>query len=226
MESTIEMNSKISVNRETEIERNDIIAFNLSSEFGTFFVFRMIAKPGDTLRISDSQIFINSVYQSNPETAQFAYRIETKMTLDDGFFLERGINEFMKTQNGYLIFTSENRASELINLENISSVTKTLQNLGFVDNRMFADFQNSNQDNLETIYLPRAGDVIDSDQLSKYATTILDNEGVDVIELKEYRFRNSYCFVLGDNRHNSLDSRYIGLIPMNNVIGTVKNILP
>lgn len=225
MESTIETNSKISINRDATTERNDIVAINMPSDFGNFFVFRMVAKPGDTLRISESQIFINSILQKNPETVQFTYLLEAKKTVDDGFFLERGIKEFMKTQEGYLIYTTEIQASELRKIDFMTSVTKSLKEPGFIDDRMFSDFPNSNQDNMEAIYLPKAGDVMKSDQLSRYTSAILNHEGIDVTGLQEYRFKNSYCFVLGDNRHNAVDSRYIGLIPMVKVMGTV-NISP
>lgn len=221
MESTIETNSIFSIDSEAIINRNDIIAFNMPSYLGTLFVFRMIAIPGDTLRITDSQIFINSIPQVNPETLQFAYILETKANIDDIFFLERGIKEFAKSQHGYIIFTTESRASDLREVDFIISVTKKLQELEIVDDGMFADFSNSNRDNLKSLYIPKAGDLISSDELSQYAATILDHEGVDVAGLQEYTFRYSYCFVLGDNRHNALDSRYIGLIPTNKLIGTV-----
>jgi signal peptidase I len=37
--------------------------------------------------------------------------------------------------------------------------------------------------------------------------------------IKEYTFKNDYFFVLGDNRSNSLDSRYFGYIPLKWIIG-------
>jgi signal peptidase I len=221
MESTIEANSKIYINYEAEIKRNDIIAFKVPSDLGTFFVFRMIGQPGDSLNISKGEIFINQILQKNPETLQFRYIIETERTINERFFNERGIKEFMPFEKGYMIFTTEQRATDLKEIELINAVTKDVDEPEYVDYGIFSDFQNANKDNLGNIYLPKAGETIDSKQLSRYATTILNHEGVDVSGLQEYTFKNSYCFVLGDNRDNALDSRYIGLVPMNKVMGAV-----
>jgi signal peptidase I len=42
---------------------------------------------------------------------------------------------------------------------------------------------------------------------------------IDGKEVTEYTFNQNYYFMGGDNRHNSLDSRYWGFVPEDHVVG-------
>ena len=42
---------------------------------------------------------------------------------------------------------------------------------------------------------------------------------VDGQEVAEYTFKQGYYFMMGDNRHNSLDSRYWGFVPADHIVG-------
>ena len=52
-----------------------------------------------------------------------------------------------------------------------------------------------------------------------------DSFYVDGKKSTEYEFKKDYIFVLGDNRKNSKDSRYIGFVPVESVVGKVQCIL-
>jgi signal peptidase I len=42
---------------------------------------------------------------------------------------------------------------------------------------------------------------------------------IDGKEVTSYTFKQNYYFMMGDNRHNSLDSRYWGFVPEDHIVG-------
>ncbi len=42
---------------------------------------------------------------------------------------------------------------------------------------------------------------------------------IDGKEVTEYTFKQDYYFMMGDNRHRSLDSRYFGFVPADHIVG-------
>ena len=75
---------------------------------------------------------------------------------------------------------------------------------------------------------------MDSLNIGKYGYIFSDYENEDMefsiedfepASVKSYTVKNDYYFFLGDNRHNSIDSRYIGVIPRDKIIGKVNRIL-
>jgi signal peptidase I len=88
-------------------------------------------------------------------------------------------------------------------------------------------------DNFGPLWVPQEGATIpvNDSTLALYGTTIKlydHNEDakiengklfIDGKEVTEYTFKQNYYFMMGDNRHNSLDSRYWGFVPEDHIVG-------
>lgn len=89
------------------------------------------------------------------------------------------------------------------------------------------------QDNFGPLWIPKAGETIaiNDSTLALYGHTIVEydlnddariNDGkllIDGAEVSSYTFKQDYYFMVGDSRHNSLDSRYWGFVPANHIVG-------
>jgi signal peptidase I len=89
------------------------------------------------------------------------------------------------------------------------------------------------QDNFGPLWIPKEGATININDstLTLYGNTILlydhnDNAKIengklviDGKEVSQYTFKQDYYFMMGDNRHNSLDSRYWGFVPEDHIVG-------
>lgn len=87
--------------------------------------------------------------------------------------------------------------------------------------------------NFGPLWIPKEGATIEINKLNLalYGTTIAlydhnkdvkiegDKLIIDGQEVKQYTFKQNYYFMMGDNRHNSLDSRYWGFVPEDHVVG-------
>lgn len=88
------------------------------------------------------------------------------------------------------------------------------------------------RDNYGPVKIPKKGDVIKlSPENIRQWDVFITREGhevtststsvyIDEKPVTEYTVKRDYCFALGDNRDNSLDSRYWGFVPYDNVVGS------
>ncbi|XOV95126.1 MAG: signal peptidase I [Bacteroidota bacterium] len=227
-----------------KVRRNDVVVFNYPPEFEhpkdlrTHYIKRCIAVPGDVLEIKKGQVYINGEVGENPELMQYKYFVETDQVIRDRIFSDYKIWEFrpiISSTRGYIVMTTEEVAKELEKLEFIKSVEPIFAESDYVESRIFpnSQFFPWNADYYGPLEIPGKEMTIDitEESLAKYGSTIEDYEELENVQItsdkliidgeavSQYTFKKNYYFMMGDNRHNSEDSRYWGFVPDDFVVG-------
>ena len=206
------------------------------------YVKRCLGLPGETLQIKDGIVYANGKAIPQPERVQYLYYVETDGTpITDELYDELGISNDDRHGSGnqyVLLLTQE--------------MKKNLQSKPWV--KMVERIQPDPSETITTypvgvdygwtranygpIWIPKKGAKIDLtlQNLPLYERCIRNYEG-NTLEVKgnqilingkpatSYTFKMDYYWMQGDNRDNSLDSRYWGFVPEDHIVGTPAIIL-
>ena len=225
----------------SKVKRNDVVVFNYPPEFQypvdlkTNYIKRCIGVAGDVLEVKDMQVYINNEPIDNPEKMQYRYFVETPETINKRVFEKYDISEKYKVNGGYMVFTIPKTATELNSLQFITNVKVLEADPDVAEARIYPNANKFpwNVDYWGPITIPAEGMTIDvnDETMTKYGPVIEYYEGHETVEILNgtlkidgesftaYTFKQDYYFMMGDNRHNSEDSRFWGFVPADHIVG-------
>ena len=132
----------------------------------------------------------------------------------------------------YLLNLDEENAKKLKQNKQIKSITRNIEAKGVAEAVFPSITEKWNKDNMGPIYIPKEGVTVALDLkslpfykkiITEYEHNTLDVEGTSIYingkKVDSYTFQQDYYWMMGDNRHNSEDSRYWGYVPFDHVVG-------
>jgi len=204
------------------------------------YVKRCVGIPGDSLSIKDGIVYINGKILALPKRAkpQYSYKIaiDGKTPIDfEYLFKDLDVTDGAgftseKRDTLYVAALPATSAERLKNVPGITSVTRVISK--GVEDGIFPHIHKWNRDNFGPIYIPQAGKTVAlnfmtlpfySRIITEYEKNKLEVKGSDIyingIKTNTYTFKQDYFWMMGDNRHNSEDSRYWGYVPADHIVG-------
>ena len=202
------------------------------------YIKRCIGVSGDTLEIKNQIVYINGLPTKLPDFSETNYFVSTngqqldETVMKDEYDIDiNNAEEFQQTNtpNKYFILLTAGARDKML----ASGLAKSI--VPYLDSNRGGPtdpIMNWSKDNFGPLWVPKKGATITltPENYAKYERAIRDYElnklethdgkvFINDKEVTNYTFKMDYYFMMGDNRHQSQDSRFWGFVPEDHVVG-------